>query len=647
MFLLIKLLLFNIKNSLLLEKPNLRFWYILSFAIGILFCFFTPETYRIINILIIILLSLILVFFYLYSDQYKILTKILLHFSIMFLIGYSVAFHKCINIVQNDFKSAEYDITIEGQIQSIKLTSHETILILQTTKSPNTALYNGKIRIKIDDNLIPQNSLQNGDIVKVKTSLIPIKYGFFPNDKSYENYAKFFEIIASGRAKYIEVLKKSSNYNTKLGFFDTQQKRNDIQQQIYKVNNKSAGAGIVIAILTGNNSFIPKNKLDNIRHSGCAHILAISGLHMAIVISCVFFLFIHFFALFPKLALRHNTKKLAIFPAILTCLFYIQIANVPISALRSFLMVIIASIALLADRKKNSLNTLFITFFTMLCFEPNYILSPSFQMSFMAVFGLTTFYNNNCITETSIFSKKKGFFAYLIGIVMSSVVATISTVFFEIYHFKQYAWIGLISNIFVIPITEFFVLPLGFIGMIFNNTIIGDFFYILSGFFANIVLLITDFTAHLPNSFLLAKQMTNSQLFTIVFGIIFLFLSYAKILKFFGIILIITGFMAYILAPKYVLIYNDNLKNIVFFENEKYYSYQPIKSEFIQSVWSQNLGVSHIPTMTNKNKNLSCVGDRKSFNFTCEYRFNNKTINIFQGRTNKVIGITENKIVDF
>ena len=98
MFLLIKLLLFNIKNSLLLEKPNLRFWYILSFAIGILFCFFTPETYRIINILIIILLSLILVFFYLYSNQYKILTKILLHFSIMFLIGYSVAFHKCINI---------------------------------------------------------------------------------------------------------------------------------------------------------------------------------------------------------------------------------------------------------------------------------------------------------------------------------------------------------------------------------------------------------------------------------------------------------------------------------------------------------------------------------------------------------------------
>ena len=647
--LLIKLVFFWFKNDIVKEKINLRFWYILTFAGGILLCFFCNENYRIIYMLVITLLILLtfianLIFFNHSSNKCIIITK----FFLMLLLGFVVAFSCCLRTKNDEFTSPEYNITFEGKIESIKLTSHETILILQATKSPNTQLYNGKIRIKYEPYLLSSSTkqLNNGDIVRIKSSLIPIKYSNFPNDDGYSNYAKFFNIIATGKAKSLEVLQRPDDDNEKYffqKFNQIQNYRNSIQQRIYNVNEHSAGAGIVIAVLTGNNQFIPKEQLQNIRHSGCAHILAISGLHMSIVVAFVFMIFIHIFALIPKIALRYNTKKLAVLPAVITCLYYLNIANVPISATRSFLMVLIASITLLLNRSRASLNALFTAFFVMLFIAPNYLLSPSFQMSFMAVFGLTAIYNNNFIAESILFSSGKTRVKYLLGILFSSIIATISTVFFEIYHFKQYAWIGLISNIPVIPITEFLVLPFGFVGMIFNGTMFGDLCYIISGFFANIICIITDWTANLPYSFLLTKQMSNSQLGIIIFGIITLFLSRAKILKIIGLILFVSGFIAYLTQPKFVLVYNQNFSNIVFFENGCYYSVRPIKSEFLQSVWSQNLGVKQILPMDGKNKNIVCNGERKLGNMRCEYAINNKEINIYQGKNNNTIGIKMHK----
>ena len=637
-FLLGKLLFFYLKKDLFKEKQNLRFWYIIVFAIGILFCFYCAEKYRLLYMIavlfIILLLSLCKIIF---EKKHKILIKFLL----FFLFGFIVAFFKVTGIKEGVFKSPNYDITIEGKIENIRLTSHENILILKATKAPNTDLYKGKIRIKYDPALFQNKNLSIGDIICIKTSLIPIRYSDFPNDSSYRNYAKFFDIIATGHAKEISLV-EAQNKEIKQGLFlrlNAESYRNAIQKRIYEINKHSSGAGIVIAILTGNNSFIPNEQLNNIRHSGCAHILAISGLHMSIVVAFVFCLFIHFFALFPRIALRYNTKKLAVLPAILTCLFYLKISNIPISATRSFIMVAIGSMTMILNRSKASLNTLFITFFIMLCFSSNYILSPSFQLSFMAVFGLTTLYNNNFITESSIFSQKKTMYGYTVGILLSSIIATVSTVFFEIYHFKQYAWIGLISNIPVIPITEFLVLPFGFIGMLFNETYIGDICYMIAGFFANIVCFITDWTANLPNSFLLTKQMSSCQLCVIIFGIIMLFLSHAKTLKFIGFSLLLFGVFAYIKEPKFVLVYNQNLKNIVFFEKNKFYSVHKIDNKYINGIISQNLGTNEIIPMDKNNKNMKCTGNRKQRNMSCVYSIDNVLVQIKQGNSTRMVGV--------
>ena len=634
-YLLAKLCILKFYNDIRKEQINLRFWYILTLSIGVLSYFFFDTDYK---LLIILIATIIIILSILCNIIFNKNNAVLIKFCSSFCIGFIITFIHY-NKVNNDFfHSPLYNITFEGKIESIKLTSEENVLILKATHAPYTELYKGKIRIKYNPSILEQTTLNNGDILKITTSLIPIKYSDFPQDKSYENYAKFLDIIASGTAKNIEIISQNRNNNF-LDKLKPQNYRNKIQQRIYNVNHHSSGAGIVIAVLTGNNSFISKKQLSNIRRSGCAHILAISGLHMSIVVSFIYAIFIHIFALFPKIALRYNTKKLAVFPAIIVCLFYLNIANIPISATRSCLMVLIASVSLLINRHNASLNTLFITFLTMLITSPYYILSPSFQMSFMAVFGLITMYHNVFISENLIFSRNKTIIKYISGILFSSIIATISTMFFEIYHFKQYAWIGLISNIPVIPLTEFLVLPFGFIGMIFNATWFGDICYAIAGFFGNLVCIITDWTANLPYSFLLTHQMSNQQLSLIIFGIITIFLSLSKIIKIFGATLFTIGLLSYLQEPPYVLIYSQNLKNIVFLENNKYYSVYPIKNQYLNQLWSQNLGVKEIIPSNNSTTSIKCNGERKNKDMHCEYNYNDVIITIKQETGRKTVGV--------
>lgn len=592
-----------VRNQLKCEETNLRFWTILTFAAGILACFFTGQTARVIVATSTCIALLLAAIFHILNRK----TKILMIFITAFLCGFASAAWKIYTTPDEPTKYGAREAIFDAKVRDIRLTSGDTILTLSAINPPILSLKNGLLKLKYGGNPM---EFSVGSTVKIKTSIRTVSYGVFPGDKSYENYARFFGIIARGKIKELDVIGGSQS------FVDGFRKR--LQSRIYEATNHSRGAGVIIAILTGNNSFIPQAQLDNIRHSGCAHILAISGLHMSVIVSFVFMIFIHIFSLFPSIALRYNTKKFAAIPAIAVCLIYLQIANVPISAFRSFIMVALGFLALFLNRARTSMNVLFFTFLSMLVLSPERILSPSFQMSFMAVFGLISAYNSRLFNNVNLHPIKSRTVRYVCGILASSVIATLSTVFFEIYHFKQYAWIGLVSNIPVIPLTEFVVLPISFVGMLCNGTALGDLLYRVADFFANIICQITDYTANLHNAYLLAPQMQTWQLGIIIAGLVAVFLARSWMIKICGIIMAICGIISYINLPKPVLVYNQNLKNVVFMEGRQYYSVEPIRSDYLHKIWAQNLGVKEILLMSDS-KVISCRREREKIKM-CEYR---------------------------
>src|SRR5215472_8771333 len=113
--------------------------------------------------------------------------------------------------------------------------------------------------------------------------------------------------------------------------------------------------------------------------SGLAHVLSISGYHMAVVAGLMFFAFRAAFALMPAFSSRHPIKKWAALAALAAAAFYLLLSGAEVATQRSFIMIGIVLIGVMADRP-----TLTVAAFGVLLLAPEAIVHPSFQMSFAA-----------------------------------------------------------------------------------------------------------------------------------------------------------------------------------------------------------------------------------------------------------------------
>ena len=84
--------------------------------------------------------------------------------------------------------------------------------------------------------------------------------------------------------------------------------------------------------------------------SSLAHVLSISGYHMALVAGVVFFVVRALLALSPVLAMRHAIKKWAALAALIAAFFYLLLSGAEVATQRSFIMTAIVLVAVMVDR---------------------------------------------------------------------------------------------------------------------------------------------------------------------------------------------------------------------------------------------------------------------------------------------------------
>ena len=111
----------------------------------------------------------------------------------MFLIGFSSAFIQEIT-TKTSIEHGAREILFTAKIKNIRLTSGDNIILANVVKSPISSMNGGDVKLKYDGDI---QGFQVGSNVKIKANLIPVRFRVFPFDKSYENYAKLFGIIAT------------------------------------------------------------------------------------------------------------------------------------------------------------------------------------------------------------------------------------------------------------------------------------------------------------------------------------------------------------------------------------------------------------------------------------------------------------------
>jgi competence protein ComEC len=222
--------------------------------------------------------------------------------------------------------------------------------------------------------------------------------------------------------------------------------------------------GLAAAMTTGHEAFIPKQQTDDLRAAGLAHIISISGVHMAIVGGFTFALIRLGVAAWPWLALRVPGKKVAAVVGLAAVGGYLVLSGAPPPAERAAITATIAFGAILVDRQAISLHALALAAMAVLLLQPEAIVAPGFQMSFAATAALVALAEvwPRPVKEINTpwpVRLLQGFWTWTLAGAAVSLVAGLATGPFAMQDFNRVSTWGLIANLLTEPISSFLMMP--------------------------------------------------------------------------------------------------------------------------------------------------------------------------------------------
>jgi competence protein ComEC len=280
--------------------------------------------------------------------------------------------------------------------------------------------------------------------------------------------------------------------------------RYDLAQRIVAQLGERTG-GVAAAMTTGHEAWLDPDEVQVMRDSGLAHILSISGLHMAVVGGFVFFLVRLLVAAWPWLALRVSGKKVAAWAGLVAVGGYLVVSGHPPPAERAAITASIAFIAILLDRPAISMHALAVAAFIVLLLQPEAIVTPGFQMSFAATAALVALFEAWPVRPREISTplpilivQRAG--AWLGIALLASLVAGAATGPFAMQHFNRTAMYGLLANLLTAPVSDFLIMPALALGAVLEPFGLGGPFLWLAGQGIALMLAIGGWTASLPGA---------------------------------------------------------------------------------------------------------------------------------------------------
>jgi competence protein ComEC len=219
--------------------------------------------------------------------------------------------------------------------------------------------------------------------------------------------------------------------------------------------------GFAAAILTGDRAGVDPAALAALRASNLAHLLAISGLHMGLLTGFVFALVRYGLALFPPIALRLPTKKIAAVVALLAGAGYLVLSGANVATERAFIMTAVVLVAVLIDRPAFTLRSVALAALVVLSTRPESLIEAGFQMSFAATTVLIATFEwlRGRAWWREMQSERWRYLRPVIGVAVTSFVAGAATAPISAFHFNVVSQYGLIANILAVPAMGLVVMP--------------------------------------------------------------------------------------------------------------------------------------------------------------------------------------------
>jgi competence protein ComEC len=235
--------------------------------------------------------------------------------------------------------------------------------------------------------------------------------------------------------------------------------RGVIAERIDAHLNGSAEA-FAVALTIGEQGAISDEDRLAMARAGLAHVISISGLHLTLVAGLSFLLLRLLMAVGP-LGSRLPTKAIAAAAGIVVALGYLFISAASVATIRSTIMLALIFAAVIAGRRALTMRNVVLAALVILALSPLEVLRPGFQLSFVAVVALIGVYEGFANRPPRESGPQPFLLRYAGGLAMTSIVAGIATAPYAAFHFQQFAPLGLLGNLLVVPLTGVLILPAG------------------------------------------------------------------------------------------------------------------------------------------------------------------------------------------
>jgi competence protein ComEC len=231
--------------------------------------------------------------------------------------------------------------------------------------------------------------------------------------------------------------------------------REQVRQRFQSVLRDSPYAGVLLALVIGDEDAISDTDWETFRRTGVVHLMSISGLHVTMVAGLAFALVFALWRRVEWLALRLPTRKAAALSGLVAAGIYSLVAGYAVPTQRTFYMLAVVAATLWSGRTVSFSLVLCWALFVVVLIDPWAVLAPGFWLSFGAVAMLGYAGSHRLMRP-----------GWLHEVAHAQWVVTLGLTPLLLILFQQVSIVSPLANAFAIPLISLVVTPLALLGAI-------------------------------------------------------------------------------------------------------------------------------------------------------------------------------------
>ncbi|MCJ8190078.1 ComEC/Rec2 family competence protein [Sphingomicrobium aestuariivivum] len=285
------------------------------------------------------------------------------------------------------------------------------------------------------------------------------------------------------------------------------------------------GDGIATALATGDKNAVAAEDAEAMRRSGLAHLLAVSGLHIAAVVGGTMLLSLRLLALFPRLAARTNLIIVSAAIGALAGVGYTLLTGMQVATVRACIAALLVLLGMALGREALSLRMVAAGATIILLFRPEAIAGASFQLSFAAVTAIIALHAHP-VPKRWLAPRDDGWSGRMargfLALLLTGLAVELALIPFALFHFHKAGLYGVAANLIAIPLTTFVIMPALAAALLLDLVGLGAPFWWLTGLTLDLLTALAHGVATSPGAVAMVPSMPAAAFALCISGFLWL-----------------------------------------------------------------------------------------------------------------------------